>query len=226
MADMNAPFDFSDMAAPNVAQTSAEWAQAMSDPQVRGALLQFGISMLQPPQFGDTFGSQFGRGVGAAGEYTSRLDEEERKRLDAESKAQLRESQAETGTVRAGAAQMAAEAARERTGLTKQLQDQQNRIRTQGRQIQATGAYQKYVNDVNKRNTDVMRDPKAPKEPVLSEQEFYKKFGYSDLLSGVGANAPTRQPSQRAIELLRSDPQKHRAQFDEYYGPGAADEYL
>lgn len=73
---------------------ATQWSTALNDPNVRTALLQFGISMLQPPSWGDTFGSQFGRAVGAAGEAVSNreqqnLDEEQKK-----SQIKLREAQA------------------------------------------------------------------------------------------------------------------------------------
>ena len=189
----------------NVAQASAEWANAMSDPNVRGALLQFGISMLQPPQFGDTFGSKFGQAVGAAGERQSRLDEEERKRLDSESKDQLRQSQAATAESRALTAQTQATTAQERLANQKDRDTLSNIIRRQGRQIQATGAYQKYVKEVEARNNDLTKPRGSPKEPVLNEQDFYKKFGYEDLLRGVGSNAPasTGQREERIINGVR-----------------------
>jgi hypothetical protein len=134
MADPNYPFVEDQpqgpaLADPMAAQRSSEWAQALSDPQLRGALLQFGVNMLQPPSFGDTFGSQFGRAVGSVGEQQSRVEAEDIRRSEAQSKQDLRASQAETGaqraeaaTARAGAAQTAANAASER------LQGQRDRL--------------------------------------------------------------------------------------------------
>lgn len=210
MADLGFgnPFDFGSDdgggVVPNVAQASAEWSQAMSDPAVRGALLQFGISMLQPPQFGDTFGSKFGQAVGHAGEREARLEEEDRKRLDSESKDQLRQSQAATAESRARTAESNAATAEQRLQHTKERDTLSNIIKRQGRQIQATQAYQKYVKEVEARNNDLTKPRGSPKEPVLNEQDFYKKFGYQDLLQGIGGNAPnTGQREERIINGVR-----------------------
>lgn len=229
------PFDFEDQAQGqqpaanpmgNVAQISSEWANALNDPQVRGSLLQFGINMLQPPSFGDSFGSQFGRAIGGAGEYLTRLDEEKRKQEEAASKDTLRTAQADSATSRAAAAQTSANAAadratnqREKLATDRERMSLTDTIKRQGRQIQATGAYQRYVTDTNKRNNDVMRDPKAPKEPVMTEQQFYQKFGYGDLLGG-GSTAPVGSLEQQAQDAIAkgADPDAVRQRYREKTG--------
>lgn len=70
----------------NTQNVSSQWDSALNDPNVRTALLQFGISMLQPPSWGDTFGSRFGRAVGDAGEAVSRREAEKLKEENTRSK--------------------------------------------------------------------------------------------------------------------------------------------
>jgi hypothetical protein len=172
MADPNYPFVEDQpqgpaLADPMAAQRSSEWAQALSDPQVRGALLQFGVNMLQPPSFGDTFGSQFGRAVGSVGEQQSRIEAEDIKRQEAQSKQDLRASQAETGaqradaaTARAGAAQTAAQAALERYQSQRDKGSLTDALKRQRLMLDARGKYDAYVKNYD---ADLLTRNKPPK---------------------------------------------------------------
>lgn len=109
----------------NLQSAAAEWTSALAKPEVRGALLQFGINMLQPPGFGQTTAGKVGEAIGASGEYLTRQDEEARKEreqtrkeADTESLGTYRQDQAEIGGIKAQAARQNAES----LGLLRQSQ--------------------------------------------------------------------------------------------------------
>ena len=54
---------------------TSQWMQFLQKPEVRTALLQFGITLLQPKQPGETAVSRIGAGVGAAGRAVERFTE-------------------------------------------------------------------------------------------------------------------------------------------------------
>lgn len=100
--DPNAPPEV-----PNPWQSSA----FLEDPRMRGALLQAGINLMQPPSFGDNAASLLGRAIGGGAESVSRKEAIDRAQQEAESKAALREAQAtaagsrsEASTARLGTA--------------------------------------------------------------------------------------------------------------------------
>ena len=205
---------------PQGIDTHAQWSQALGDPGVRTALLQFGISMLQPPSFGDTFGSQFGRAVGDAGEATERVSESARKDAESESKNSLREAQSTAAEARATAAQSRADSAGASLGLKQGALDLAGQrlslaqiLGKQRRQIDAANAYSRYVQT---------RSP-LDNTPQLSQEDFYNKSGFGDLLggglpggsnSGTGSvNLDSDRASANAAIKNGADPQRVRELF-------------
>lgn len=179
----------------DTAGLTQRWRQYLADPASRAALMQFGVSLTQPPSFGDNALSQVGRAVGDAGEAVSRTEESARKQQETESKSQLREAQgtlaearANTAGARAGTEAARLDLARERLSTTQQLGGLTRRI-------QATNAYNAYVKDVQSRNMKGQQNATLfgtpfKEEPVLPPQEFYSRHGYGDILSGEGGAAP------------------------------------
>lgn len=155
---------------------AAQWSNALSDPTVRSSLLQFGISMLQPPSFGDSFGAQVGRAIGSAGEAQSNREAEDLKRQDVAGKTTLREARASAAEARAREAGSTLDLKRgqlqvqqDRLGLSEMLQGQR-------RHRDAYNAYNKYVQLLP---PDQRFTGKYP-----SFQEWATKNGYSDIANG------------------------------------------
>jgi hypothetical protein len=156
-----------------------QWSDALNDPTVRTALLQFGISALQPPSFGDTTGSILGRAVGSAGEAVTRKDEAARKQQESDSKDTLRQAQATSAEARATAAGARASAAgagldykrgqlinaQERLSLTKMMQ-----------------GYSRHSKAVQAYNNAVKSVPIG--DPVPSFKEWAQTAGYADVAEG------------------------------------------
>ena len=165
----------------NAPNLTGEWSQALGDPKVQTALLQFGISMLQPPSFGDTTGSQFGRAVGHAGEALTAQDEIKRKQQATDSQQTLREAQATAAEARAagtGARNDAAAArldlAREKLGLSQILAANRNRTNIMNAYTRARAKYEE----------GRILDQKLPPFPDLNT--WAAQTGVADMLSQEG----------------------------------------
>lgn len=121
---------------------SSQWSNFLSQPGAGQLMLGMGINLMQPRHFGDTFGSQLGRAIGAGAEAASsgELLESKVGELDARSKAALERS------AYAG----------ERLGMQQMIQDQLNK---RSQQAQETQVYKSYVADLDnaeKRHKDRM----------------------------------------------------------------------
>lgn len=80
------------------------WRNWLSDPDNRAALMQFGISLMQPVAVGQTPLGHFGQALGSAGETLDRRKAMALKEQEASSKQDLREAQASNAETRAAAA--------------------------------------------------------------------------------------------------------------------------
>lgn len=105
------------VSAANPQSAASEWTQALARPEVRGALLQFGLNLMQPPSFGQTGFGKLAEGIGSAGEQVGRLDtenraerEQTRKEAETSSLAGYREDQSENSRIRSEAARTSADA--------------------------------------------------------------------------------------------------------------------
>jgi hypothetical protein len=190
MADDTDPFNF------NMGNLAQEWNTALGDPAVRAALLQFGISALQPPQFGDTTGSLFGRALGHAGEAIDRRTEQERKQFEAESKADVAEARMRSAET---ASQRAADRATYEQGTLEHKRQQtllQDQVRRQQAQIKASHEYDAYRDRTEKRNRDIMLPRGQPPEPIMSRDEYYEKFHPQVLQDIRSASSGAQQEPQ------------------------------
>lgn len=160
---------------------AAQVGSFMDDPRARAALLSFGLSMMQPPSFGDNFTSQLGRGIGAGGEAAALVNQQgmaeeglDIKRSEADSRQDLRAAQADSAISRAQTAETRAGAATERLGFAGQslelrkaaLKGVEERAAL-GARIRLSNMYQKYVEGVAEKNNDPLRRKGDPTEPIL-----------------------------------------------------------
>lgn len=178
-----------------------EWNDALNDPGVRGALLSAGLSLMQPPQFGQTTMGSIGEAIGAAGQSVAQREKMDTVQREADSKEALRGAQADSATSRSetAAARAGTAAANAQTATTRlQLQQQEgDRKKEQGRLsaiLRAQGLYQNYVKDVNKRNADVLRT--GPAEEVKSFDDWIATNPElaASITSGSTASTP-RKPA-------------------------------
>lgn len=174
----------------------------MDDPRARAALLSFGLSMMQPPSFGDNAVSQIGRAIGAGGEAVGRVEAQARKDAEfglkaqeVESRQDLRAAQADAATSRAETAAARASTVGDRNLYTaERLRLEQERLEQQKgyqgiqNQIRISNAYQKYVKDTTERNNDIGRPRNQPPEPILDYATWLQRSG---LAAGAPAGAST-----------------------------------
>lgn len=88
MADpLQAAIQPTPVAAPGAAQAPVDpqrqarrdsWSSYFQRPEIRAALLQFGVGMLQPRGVGQTFAGQVGQSIGDAGQAAARVGEQQR----------------------------------------------------------------------------------------------------------------------------------------------------
>lgn len=96
------------------------WADWMSNDSNRAALLQFGLSMMQPVGLGQTPLGHTAQAIGQSGEAMGRIRTENMKQQDLDSKEELRSAQAGAQEARANTAATRASAASERLGLQRE----------------------------------------------------------------------------------------------------------
>lgn len=168
-----------------------QWNDALADPTVRSSLLQFGISMLQPPSFGDSFGSQFGRAVGNVGEAASAREAEDIKRQDSDSKAAARETQAAAAETRANAAADRAtlaggnaDIARQRLSLQQLMLDSKKNSDLNKRRVEIANAYTREKIAYEKRR---FLDPTLPEFPPL--EQYAREHGVSSMVDTSGGSS-------------------------------------
>lgn len=158
--------------------------QFFDNPQNRAMLLSTGLSLMQPPSFGDTPASQIARAIGAGGETVGRQEAMDQKQQEASSKQDLRSAQAIAAEARAGAAATRAGAAQERLTLEGERQRGLNERARLGARIRLSNLYQNYVRDTQRSNL-VAPQP----APIQS---------FEDWVRG--------NPSLNALNLLTSEP--------------------
>lgn len=157
MAEVDNPFASGPMPSNDTfRQLQSEWSNFLEQPGARTALLQAGISMLQPPSFGDTPMSQFGRAVGSAGEAVTRQGVLEQRERESDAKTDLAEARADAASARAGAAGAGAGLAEQRLGIQRErLGMDRERYGLQD-QMKEVLAYQSYVQKAQTINSKAM----------------------------------------------------------------------
>lgn len=158
------------------------------DPRLLAAGLSAGLSMLQPPRWGDTDASQIARAIGTGGESVAQSEllgqkaAESKARTDvAEARAEAARSRAEAAGSRAGAAGDRLGYQAERLALQRQRDEDRNRI---GLLIR----YQEHVKNINRQNEARRYEAGYSPAPVPTLEEFATKYGLESF-------APRREPT-------------------------------
>lgn len=144
---------------------STQWRSWMNNPNNNAALIQFGISLMQPVGLGQTPLGHLGSAVGDASQAITRREAEQQKQ-------ELQAANIDTKTAASTAKLAQAETASTKAASLAQYQQNQ----AENRRLQVAGhamdSYIKYKAAIDKANSDPIRDPKAPKTPVPSYEEF------------------------------------------------------
>lgn len=189
------PFNFQQnpQASPAGPQSNvaSEWSDALAKPNVRAALLQAGLSLLQPPSFGQTTGGQIGQAIGSAGEALDRQERSQLAQQEADSKATLREARAAAAEARAGAVGAGLDVRRGQLEVAQQKLGIQQLFANMRQDAQDRRTYQQYLGVWGR---DVNNFGKTPP----SYEDWRKMHGLPPVTqpTGVpGAGDPTK-PTQ------------------------------
>jgi hypothetical protein len=149
----------------------SQWSSFLDDPKGRAAIMSMGLALTAPPNFGDNALSQIGRAVGAGGQSAQLMESQDLKRTEQESKDAMREAQAQSRLMTAGAAEQRAEAASARLGtaganleLRRQALDNALQGRNTAARLRLSQMYQNDVARINKENANaaVLSQPLKP----------------------------------------------------------------
>lgn len=184
-----------------------QWNNFLDQPGGRAQLLSIGLSLLQPPSFGDNPASQIGRAIGAGGETQARQEAMDIKQKEADTKALLREAQATAAGARASQQAQAAETARERIQSGRERDVLSAKVRL-------SQAYQGYLNGLDRGYNQelanwqkIQRDsvvtgapvPPAPVKPApLPIDQWVQQNSLARDLIGAGGGAPAQAPAAAA----------------------------
>lgn len=167
---------------PNDQQIQSQLGTMFQNPAVLGALLSTGLAMSQPPSFGDTGFSHFGRAIGAAGESARLTDAQAQKERELQikeeesgSKQDLRGAQAEAAIARSGTQEARTTAAADRLRYLQGETERKTQMGMLGNRIRTSLAYQKYVGDTAKQNQQgSLLTPNFRPAPVLPFEDWKK----------------------------------------------------
>lgn len=147
------------------------WSQAFQDPRMLSAMLSIGGALAQPPAFGQSGFGHLMSGLGAGAESARTIEKLNQTQAEQDSKAQLRESQANTAAERSGAAASRVDTASARLALQEQgmkHMDERNRL---GNIMRFQRSYQDHVKQIQKENQNAAL-LNQPLKPVPTFQEF------------------------------------------------------
>lgn len=197
-----------------------QWDTYLQNPGATSALLSFGLSLTQPPSFGDNAFSQIGRAVGTAGETTSRREAMDIKQQEADSKAMAREAAANVAAARAGAVGLNAQLQQERLGAQKQRAEDQLTLGKLRASNELHGEYNRYRASVEKANADSAKDvlnrPGSPNyrppTPVIPIEQWIATSPVAKSIAEraglpIGTQAPAAAPAAPAAALSPQDQQ-------------------
>lgn len=188
----------------------SQWSNFLEQPGARTAMLQAGIALMQPPSFGDTPLSQFGRAIGSAGEAVTRDMELGRKERESESKIDLAESRSEAERARAGEAasrrETAATIAEGRLGIQRDRLEWDKERRTLQDLFNSRVKYQQYyLNPILKQNADAEKEyrqniaagllPKNTPPPIPKPVMTYEEWMPTSGMGGTGPSTTAPPPA-------------------------------
>lgn len=152
--------------------------QLLSNPRVAAGVLQFGINATQPRAWGQSPFSALTSAVGGGAEAAQRQEAEDIKQQEANSKEDLRASQATAAEARAGAAGARNDMAAQRLAYMQDALAQKKSIADQTMQLNLHRLYQKRVKDITD-STPIGKKPVIP-----TPEEFFNSIGVGHIMSG------------------------------------------
>lgn len=158
---------------------SGQWRNWMANEGNRAALLQLGVSLMQPMDFGQTPVGHIGQAIGSVGELGSRREAQQLKEREVSSKEELRASQAGLAEARAGTAGVGA--ARQADRLAFLMQQHQDRMQLAG-QGQRLKALQDYGRQQAAHNREQILLPAAQRSAFPDIGTWAARNGISDVL--------------------------------------------
>lgn len=171
-------------------------------PFLPGALASVGMALGQPAAWGQNPFAQVLSSLGAGGESVRGQEEQARKERASRSQEELRAAQAEAASSRAATSEARSNTAAANLALRERDIERKTEANRLGNIIRAQGAYNAAVGRAiqenqarAKRNSDVMRDPSMPIEPMLPVPSYQEWLAQNpqilDTLRATGAVVPT-----------------------------------
>lgn len=208
------------------------WDAVMSNPRAAAAILNFGIAAMQPPSFGDNFGSQLGRAVGSGAEAVGRQEEMDRRQQEADSKAQLREMQANLAGERARTAGVGLGLQAERLRNADLNREALNQRALSLNQIRLTNNY--YQLKQKHDSMEAMKERKAAEQAMYGQGQPYTPKPFMDFnsyassvgvdpssfnlnvptASGASAGAPSAPAAAAGADQVYTDGKGNRIRWD------------
>jgi hypothetical protein len=178
-----------------------QWSTFLDQPGARTALLQTGLSLMQPPHFGDTPTAQVGRAIGAGGEAVTRQAEAQSKQELAQAKGEtLRANMGQAGAklgleyFKRQSIEKGQQASRQAMILREYLKDKDHDEKTYANEV-------KRITDANAFKPAAQRE-KIPPRPVLMSLEDWVRAKGPAVVAGFGLTGPeAKQPAQSEEDL-------------------------
>ena len=167
---------------------AGQWSDWISKPNNRAALMQFGVAMLQPVQQGETSLSHAANAVAYGGEASKSVSDQALKEKQVNDTSDLKAAQANLASERASVVPQLATAQSETAAARAESAGQRAQadlLRTQQtgettrtlRDIQKANAYQNYVNNATKQNSDPLNT--AGPQPIMDRPTWEQSQGLS-----------------------------------------------
>lgn len=202
------PFDIIPNPSPEQqSDIAGQWRNWMANDQNRSALLQFGVSLMQPMGFGQNAVGHVGQAIGSVGEMAGRRQEADRKERETDSRAELRTAQAGLAESRAANAGTSAARAADRLEMARErLGFERERFRT-STLVRLQTAWGREVERINANN---MLVPPDQRRPVPTFEEYVRNNPH--VAAGVGmdqgAGAPAASDSGTSHPEAPRDPRQ------------------
>lgn len=195
-----------------VSDLSGQWKNWLANENNRAAMMQFGISLMQPMGFGQNVAGHVGQAIGSTGELASRRQAADMKQQELDSKAELRGAQAAAAEARAARAGETTARQSDRLAFQRERLDADLRNASTRLRLSALLRYQQ----ARKAHEDQqLLEPPDRRTPFPSLEQWAQQYGLGDVTGtraptddGTGAPAvssaaPASQPTAPAVGEVR-----------------------